>query len=582
MIAFTFALILTVNWGEFHCSVAVKENYEILPWWKSMTIYNVYPKSFKDSNGDGIGDFNGITEKLQHIVDLGIDVLWLNPFYMSPGFDHGYDISNFTAVDPIFGTMNDLSRLIREAKKLGLKFMIDFVGNHCSDQHVWFEKSVQKIEPYTDYFIWKDPNGYDRNGKPSPPNNWGNPYFGSSWTWVESRKQFYYHIFTEHQPDLNLRNPLVVEELKNVLRFWFDKGVSGLRVDAPFVYFEDEDLHEEVFPDVDDPMTSRIWEQQRYMANLPESYQLLGELKNFVKEEYTSKDGEERVFIAEVYSSLKNTLKWLDYINLAFNFELQFISPAANATVFDRAMNLWRGAVSTYVIDTHDFTRTAFKFGEEFVDIMHMIMAMLPGNLCIYYGQEIGMTGMTMRPDQRKENTNIVLTRDAVRTPMQWDDSLNAGFTTKRKPWLPVNPNYWRVNVEKETQAKVSHYQVLKSLMKLRKTPTSKYGQLKTYVLSEWVWAFTRTFENAEIYVVVVNIGTETEIIDLSVIPYLPPYLKILVSTINAGYKPGDYILSKAKFKHWTTLPPKSGLTLSTNIQRERNSFIAQNIPNRI
>lgn len=216
-------------------------------------------------------------------------------------------------------------------------------------------------------------------------------------------------------------------------------------------------------------------------------------------------------------------------------------------------------------VDSHDYIRTASRFGEEFVDVMHMIMMMLPGNVCIYYGQEIGMNTMAIRSDQIKDKSNKVVVRDAVRTPMQWDNSFNAGFTTRRKPWLPINPNYWRINVEKEKQANVSHYQVVKSLMDLRKTPSSKYGKLDTYVLSEWVWAFTRTFANAETYVVIVNIGTETEIFDLSVIPNMPASLKILVATINSGYTSGDYVWAKPKLRHSTSLRSKSGLVLSTH-----------------
>lgn len=544
-----------------------QQDAQTLPWWKSMSIYNVYVKSFKDSNGDGVGDLNGITQKLNHFVDLGVDIVWLTPFSPSPGVDHGYDVSDYKSIDPTYGTMDDFVELIRQMKKLGLKFMMDLVVNHCSDQHIWFQKSKANIKPYSDYFIWRDPKGYDRDGTPIPPNNWTSLFLNSAWEWVESRKQFYYHIFSKNQPDFNMRNPQVLEELKDILRFWIDRGVSGFRLDAPKFYFEDKDFKDEQLADSD--VLSQHWNRRPSTADLIESYELVRDWKHLIENEYTSKDGEERILIVEVYSSLELTQQWFDYAHLAYNFYYGMMVNRVNAKHLDMVTHLWNGVTSTYMTDTHDFARTAQKFGDEFVDNINMIITMLPGNVAIYYGQEIGMTGINLRPEQIRDRANVQITRDAVRTPMQWDDSLNAGFTTKRKPWLPVNPNYWRINLESEKTANVSHYQVLKSLMELRRTPTVKYGGLNTYVLSDWVWAFTRTFESAETYVIVLNLGTEMEVIDLSGIQNLPAYLKVVIPTINSGYKAGDRIWAKPKLGRSTYLRPKSGLVLTPNVQQE-------------
>ncbi|KAK7585943.1 hypothetical protein V9T40_000122 [Parthenolecanium corni] len=526
-------------------------------WWKYTTLYEIYIRSFKDSDGDGLGDIQGIKSKLDHFVDLGIETLYITPFFKSPMYDAGYDITNFTDVDPDYGTIEDLDELLDEMNKRGLKLLMDFVINHSSDQHPWFEKSIDRVEPYTDFYVWANPKGYNKNGTPMPPNNWLSVFGGSAWKWIPKRKQFYLHQFGEKQPDFNLRNSVLKAELKNCLKFWFDKSVAGARLDAAKHFIEDIKLRDEPLRDSSSQSMKTVLAYHDlnhiYTTNLWETYEFIHELRDFIDQTYSFVN-EEKILIVESYSDMKHLMMYFgkkDYniVHFPFNYDFVMWKTFPSPRIMDRDIKKWlrnipKHGVANWQTDNHDSPRIGSRYSVEFMDVMIITMLTLPGVACIYYGQEIGMVNHKVRLDQVQDRTADVavtlLTRDLERLPMQWDDSLNGGFTSKAVPWLPVNPDYWRVNVKAQKNQPNSRYNLFKILSKLRRTKTLKYGNFKSYLISAWVYAFSRSLPDEPSIITILNLGTETESFHLHHnIPNLPPFVKVLAASLNAGYKPG-------------------------------------------
>ncbi|KAK7585939.1 hypothetical protein V9T40_000118 [Parthenolecanium corni] len=411
-------------------------------WWKHTTIYEVYIRSFKDSNGDGVGDLKGIQSKLDHFEDLGIETVWITPFYKSPMNDLGYDVMNYTDIDPLYGTMEDFDELLNDMNERGLKLIVDFVINHSSDQHPWFKKSIDRIEPYTDFYVWANPKGFDESGNPLPPNDWLSIFGGCAWKWNSKRKQFYLHQFAEKQPDFNLRNSALKAELKRILKFWLDKGAVGARLDATKHFIEDLELRDEPLLKKSLNKTIITWYDidHRYTLDLWESYEFIHELRDFVDRNCSSTN-DEKILITEAYTDFKHTIMYYgkqgyNIAHFPFNFGFfdwtSFPSPRMMDTTIKRWLkHMPKNGVANWQIENHDNFRVGNRFSIEFMDIMTMTILTLPGIACIYYGQEIGMMDHNVRPDQiRDPNNNAHIpptTRDLERLPMQWDDSLNAG-----------------------------------------------------------------------------------------------------------------------------------------------------------
>ncbi|XP_076628729.1 alpha glucosidase 2 [Colletes latitarsis] len=463
-------------------------------WWKNMVFYQIYPRSFMDSNGDGIGDLIGITSKLQHIKDSGIGAIWLSPIYKSPMRDFGYDISDFKNVDETFGTMEDLKNLIKEARKLGLKVILDLVPNHTSDQHDWFKLSLNKTDKYTDYYIWAD--GTTENGIHKPPNNWLSVFNNSGWTYNEMRKQFYYHQFYDAQPDLNYANLNVQNAMKDVIKYWLDLGVDGFRIDAVPHLIEDSQKRDEPLSGIPGAKpTDFIYLNHIYTKDQPETYKLVQSWRNYVDEYANEMNQDEKVLMTEAYTSLNNTLKYYSFgANVPFNFKfITDVNANSNADEFKNIIDNWikfmpNATIPNWVMGNHDRSRVATRYPNR-EDQMTMLAMILPGVAVTYYGEEIGMA------DNTAFNTTDF--RDGCRTPFQWDDSANAGFSKGNKTWLPVHQNYKTLNLLKEKKDDYSHYKVYTGLTSLRSSSKAlKEGNLETTVLNKEVLTVIRKADN--------------------------------------------------------------------------------------
>lgn len=378
-------------------------------WYKNSLIYQIYPRSFKDSDGNGKGDLKGITSKLNHIADIGADALWMSPIFTSPQKDFGYDVENFTDINPEYGTLEDFDELVKEANSLGLKVILDFVPNHSSDKHEWFNKSIQRIKPFDEYYVWRD--GPDKNDPSKPPNNWLSVFRGSAWKWNEERGQFYLHQFADGQPDLNYRNAELREEMKNVLTFWMKRGVEGFRIDAINHMYENADFLDEPpsnipgLPEGDYDNLNHI-----YTKNLQETYEVLQTWRDLM--DNSSETADTKMILTEAYTDLDLTIKYyLSGSTVPFNF--MFISDLnVNSTALNFKKNIDRwmknvpegdAYVANWVVGNHDNHRAATRFGEKRADQLNMLALILPGVSVIYNGDEIGMVDRYFTYEETKD-----------------------------------------------------------------------------------------------------------------------------------------------------------------------------------
>ncbi|XP_065212266.1 maltase 1-like [Planococcus citri] len=557
-----FSLILL--WGTTSVLLVNGDGKE---WWRHANIYEPYLRSFKDSDKNGIGDIKGLISKLDYLVEIGVNTIHLPPFHPSSGVDGGYDITNFYQVDPVYGEMqpmqDDFYHLTEALKEKNIYLLMDLVINSTSSKHEWFEnsklrKKVNGID-YTDWFIWADPKGIDKDGKPIPPNNWFKllDYHlpGSAWTYVEERKQFYYHAFMEEQPDLNLRNAAVKEEIKKIITFWLDKGVSGFILGAPMLFMEDPQLRDNPEVKKDTP-TMMIYDALPQTANHPDTFPFIAELNRFIRQ-YDREHGRADTptpMIGEIWGSVENQMKYFDapdghpMIEMPINYIISALREYLNAGKLIALLRTWtdklpEGKASNWALGNHDsLGRIAHWFNEEYNYILLALVSMLPGASTVYYGEELGMLINKAFP-ANTDPTN----RPWVRTPMQWDDSKNAGFTSAERPWTPAHPNYWRVNVSAQKKEKNSLLHYFTKLMQLRQTDAGKYGDLKYHTLSEWVMAFSRTHEDTKTsYIVLLNVGSYFETIDLrnEIVKSDEESLNVLISSPNSLYEKGQAIKS--------------------------------------
>jgi len=461
------------------------------PWWKHALIYEIYPRSFQDSNGDGTGDLNGITSRLDYLKALGVDAIWLSPIYPSPQVDFGYDISNYEDVDPQYGTLADFDRLESEAQKRGIRIIMDMVMNHTSDKHPWFiESASSKTNPKRDWYVWHDGTA---PGPGHPPNNWLSDFGHSAWQYDEKTGQYYYHKFYAQQPDLNWRNPSVQKAMFDSVRFWLDRGVAGFRLDAIPTLFEDPQLRdEEVLPGKNAYGDAN--QKETRTNNLPEVHDVLRELRKL-----TDSYPGDRVLIGETYMSNIHELETMyglkqDELQLPMDMQVGFLNKwnvgMFRSRIQDAESELPAGDQPLFVFDNHDNPRSLTRYGDGVHDvaIARIIAAMLfttRATAMMYYGEELGMTTSTPeRVEDVKDPVGVTgwpkeKGRDGERTPMQWDDSLNAGFSTAPKTWLPVAKNYQVINVKAEQTDPTSLLNWYKRLIELRRTnPTLRDGSL--------------------------------------------------------------------------------------------------------
>jgi alpha-glucosidase len=492
-------------------------------WWKHGVFYQIYPRSFMDSNGDGIGDLQGIIDRLDYLTYLGVDVIWISPIYPSPMADFGYDVSDYTGVHPMFGDMDTFDRLLEQAHGRGLRVVLDYVPNHTSDQHPWFVQSrSSRDNPRRDWYIWKDarPDG-------SPPNNWHSLFGGSAWEWDEETGQYYLHSFLKEQSDLNWRNPQVVEAMHDVLRFWLDRDVDGFRVDAILCCAKHPDFPDNPPIQADSPFAAfGMTQAPLYNTNQPEVHDIVRGFRQ-VTDSY---DGD-RVLIGEVgIPDLVELVKYygegLDEFQIPFNFATLFAP--WDARVLRQAITnyyalLPQDATPNFVFGNHDFPRPATRCGLANHRSVGMLLLTLWGIPTVYYGDELGMENVPISPDRVRDPAMIRIGdagqgRDPERTPMQWDDSPNAGFAPAGvEPWLPVSKDYERVNVEAERRDATSTLSFYRRLLGLRREMPALYRGEFAFVegTPEDVLAYARSADGKQA-LVVVNSGDHAYTLDLS------------------------------------------------------------------
>lgn len=495
-------------------------NTEELTWWQTAVFYQVYPRSFQDTDGDGIGDLQGVINRLDYLVELGIDAIWLSPIFPSPMVDFGYDVSDYFDIHPIFGDLDTFDRLLEEAHRRDLKIILDFVPNHTSDQHPWFvESRSARDNPKRDWYIWRDAK---EDG--SPPNNWESMFGGSAWEWDEKTGQYYLHTFVREQPDLNWRNPDVVEAMHNVLRFWLDRGVDGFRVDAIVCLMKDEQLRDNpaALPDSHAAKWGHTLEPL-YTLHQPDTFQKVRDMRALF-DEY-----EERVHIGETGTpDFAGLLPYygdpLDGYDIPYNFSLLTASWDAEqirSLVEAYYEVLPRGGWPNFVFGNHDIHRLATRYGYENHRSVGMLLLTLWGIPTIYYGDEIGMTDVFIPVEQRIDPWGINkpdadFGRDPERTPMQWDSSPNAGFTEGR-PWLPLADNYKKVNVAAQTTNAHSTLNFYKRLIRLRRDYEALHKGAIAFIddVPDEVLAYVRDSKEQRL-LIVINFGSLAQEVDIS------------------------------------------------------------------
>ncbi|XP_063047860.1 amino acid transporter heavy chain SLC3A1 [Engraulis encrasicolus] len=533
-----------------------------LSWWQSSPVYQVYPRSFKDSNKDGIGDLNGIKEELDHFLYLNIKAIWISPFYKSPMRDFGYDVEDFRDVDPIFGTMEDFDQLLIAMHDKGLKLIMDFIPNHSSDKHIWFQKSCRREGNYTDYYVWANCT------EDKPPNNWVSVFGNSSWTYEPQRGQCYLHQFLKEQPDLNFRNPDVRREMKDIIRFWLDKGVDGFRMDAVKHMLEAPHLRNE--PQVDPTQPPELVDTE-FELHHDYTYTQVG-LHDILREwrteldTYSREAGRYRFMVTESYDyeEIEKTMMYYstDFVresDFAFNFYLLDLPQGLSGDRAHQLVSLWmtnmpRGRWPNWVVGNHDKPRMSSSVGQDYVRAINMMMLTLPGTPTTYYGEEIGMENIHIDEEDIQDpfgKFNPNATRDPCRSPMQWNSSANAGFSgSTNGTWLPVHENYTTVNVKDQKGQPDSVLEQYRRLSQLRVSELALHRGWLCFVHSDAdVFVYLREQDGlSRGFLVVINLGQNTTT-DLSSVTELPDRLRVHTSTLpeNQGTSYSKNAVTTAK-----------------------------------
>lgn len=532
-------------------------------WWKEAVVYQIYPRSFMDSNGDGIGDLNGITEKLEYLKELGIDVIWLSPVYQSPNDDNGYDISDYQAIMEEFGTMEDYDRMLARAHELGIKIMMDLVVNHTSDEHAWFVESRKSVDnPYRDFYIWRK----GKDGK--EPNNWGSCFSGSAWKYDPQTDMYFLHLFSKKQPDLNWDNPKVRDRVFDMMNWWCEKGIDGFRMDVISLISKPEGLP--------DGIPGETGYADSGCANGPHVHEYLKEMNKKVLSHYNL------ITVGEASGvTLEEAKKYASAdgseLNMVFQFEHVGSGPEGNnrfgkwdshkmsLPVWKKILSKWQTGLegkawNSLFLANHDQPRSVSWFGNdsaEYREISAKMLAtclhMMQGTPYVYQGEELGMCNayFDKLEDYRdieslnayKELTETCgvsheemmgylkrISRDNARTPMQWDDSANAGFTTGT-PWIKVNSNYKTVNAKQQTTDPDSVFSYYKELIRLRhENDIIVYGEYELLEpQNEELFIYTRTWNNEQL-MVLCNFTDKDVVIPAAVMAQIPADAQILIS----------------------------------------------------
>ncbi|WP_224814643.1 alpha-glucosidase family protein [Hasllibacter sp. MH4015] len=483
-------------------------------WWRGAVIYQIYPRSFQDSNGDGIGDLAGIIHRMDHIADLGVDAIWISPFFRSPMLDFGYDVSDYRDVDPMFGTLGDFDALIARAHSLGVKVLIDLVLSHTSNQHPWFQESgCSRENPKADWYVWADakPDG-------SPPNNWLSIFGGSAWEWSGDRMQYYLHNFLKEQPDLNLHNEQVQDELLAVAKFWLDRGVDGFRLDTINFYFHDKELRDN--PALDPEQRNATiapevnpynWQDHLYDKNQPENLDFLRRLRALM-DEYPAAtavgevgDGQYGLQIQAEYTSGN------DKVHMCYSFEFlsgQTPSPERFGGVLEDYEREIGDGWACWAFSNHDVVRHASRWnlGEEARRLYAGLLLSMRGSICLYQGEELGLTEAYVAFEDLQDPYGIRFWpkfkgRDGCRTPMPWiSDNQNGGFTDS-KPWLPMAVEHLARAVGNQAKDTESILHFYRKMIAFRQSyPAMTKGALELLSQSDGILSFIRTYDDQQVF----------------------------------------------------------------------------------
>lgn len=502
----------------------------MLKWWQERVVYQIYPRSFQDTNGDGIGDLQGIIMHLDELADLGIGIIWLSPVYPSPNVDNGYDISDYKGIHPDFGTMEDMDELLAEAAKRDIKIVMDLVINHTSDQHPWFQQSRDKDSPYRDYYIWRPGKGN------KPPNNWSGFFGGGTWQYDAPSGEYYLHLFAKNQPDLNYHNPQVLEEVKEIMHFWLGKGVAGFRCDVINI------LHKSSLAD---GKKSLILTGSEHYLSQEGTHEILRTLRRDVLDHYDCFTVGETVFVTPK-TALDLMAPERQELDMIFSFEhmetdqyiVKWFKRKFHAGRFAASISKWQNALpwNANYLENHDQPRAVSRFGDDGVyweksaKLLCIMLLTLRGTPFIYQGQEIGMTNFdftSMDEVQDVESHNIyaiakglrfpaslrwriikATSRDNARTPMQWNTTPYGGFSTV-EPWLGVNENYRRINMASQINDAASIRSMYKTMIALRDaSQVLKAGSFEALQVSKDVFAYRRRLAG-ESLVILLNFSTQ-------------------------------------------------------------------------
>ena len=537
-------------------------------WWKEAVVYQIYPRSFMDSNGGGIGDLKGITSKLDYLKELGIDVIWMSPIYQSPNDDNGYDISNYQAIMDEFGTMDDFDELLKEAHQRGIKIVMDLVVNHTSDEHQWFVESRKSEDnPYSDYYIWREGN--------QAPNNWGSCFGGSAWQYDESRNMYYLHLFSKKQPDLNWDNPQVRKEVFDMMTWWCEKGIDGFRMDVISMISKTEEMP-------DGEVHGLYGEFGPYCIHGPNVHKYLKEMNEKVLSKYDlmtvgetpGVTTEQAKLYAGEHSHELNMVFQFDHVDAKGKYgkwtDQKQPLPQLKEILSKWQTELYGEAWNSLFWDNHDQPRAVSRFGNDAPEyrissakMLATCLHMMQGTPYIYQGEELGMTNYPFEsPSDFKDIESInaykewcedgvvsheefwpcikFTSRDNARTPVQWDDTENAGFTVGT-PWISVNPNYKEINAKAELSDPDSVFHYYKKLIALRKQyPVIVYGKYELLLPEdEKLFVYTRTLENEKL-LTVCNFSEEEQEFQ---IPYDFGQGDCLIANYPNDYKNGFVML---------------------------------------
>lgn len=486
-----------------------------ITWWQRGTIYQIYPRSFMDSNNDGIGDLQGVIEKLDYLHWLGIDAIWLSPFYRSPMADFGYDVADYCDVDPMFGDLATFDKLVEEAHNRNIKIIVDYVPNHSSSEHPWFKESRSSIDnPKRDWYIWKD-----AKADASLPNNWQSVFGGDAWTLDEASGQYYFHQFDPAQPDLNWRNPEVRQAMLDVLRFWLKRGVDGFRMDVVYMIWKHPDMPD-YFSDARDVTDNNNLIEQHPAFDYPGIQDIFAEMRAIL-DEYDA------IGIAEVWLSDEKRNAYFKHFEMPFNFD--FLSYETrekwNADFFRNTIEAYEasipeGAFPNYVLGSHDAPRLASRYGsEEAARMAGLLLLTMRGTPTLYMGDELAMVNGDISEEQVQDpqgkNMGVEHTRDVCRTPFQWNDSDYAGFSNA-ETWLPVNADYKERNVATQSDDEQSILIFYRQLIHYRKAHESlTIGDYHALDAPDDVFSFIRKHEN-ELHQIILNFGENAQSVSLS------------------------------------------------------------------